>query len=51
MVVDTQEIIERAHLGDMDYVKHSLTLFTDFIGVFARLLVIMVSCGAKSLHI
>ncbi|XP_004148360.1 bax inhibitor 1 [Cucumis sativus] len=42
MVVDTQEIIERAHLGDMDYVKHALTLFTDFVGVFVRLLIIMV---------
>ncbi|XP_008465888.2 bax inhibitor 1-like [Cucumis melo] len=41
MVVDTQEIIERAHLGDMDYVKHALTLFTDFFGVFVRLLIIM----------
>jgi len=43
MVVDTQEIIEKAHLGDMDYVKHSLTLFTDFVAVFVRILIIMVS--------
>lgn len=42
MVVDTQEIIEKAHLGDMDYVKHSLTLFTDFVAVFVRILIIMV---------
>ncbi|KAG7542484.1 Bax inhibitor 1-related [Arabidopsis thaliana x Arabidopsis arenosa] len=41
MVVDTQEIIEKAHLGDMDYVKHSLTLFTDFVAVFVRILIIM----------
>ncbi|KAL5973830.1 Bax inhibitor 1 [Asimina triloba] len=41
MVVDTQEIIERAHLGDMDYVKHALTLFTDFAAVFVRILVIL----------
>ena len=27
MVVDTQDIIEKAHLGDLDYVKHALTLF------------------------
>ncbi|KAM5548622.1 hypothetical protein ABKV19_000174 [Rosa sericea] len=33
MVVNTQEMIERAHLGDLDYVKHPLTLFTDFIAV------------------
>ncbi|KAM7274217.1 hypothetical protein ACFE04_028881 [Oxalis oulophora] len=41
MVVDTQEIIERAHLGDLDYVKHALTLFTDFVAVFVRILIIM----------
>ncbi|ERN01164.1 bax inhibitor 1 [Amborella trichopoda] len=41
MVVDTQKIIERAHFGDMDYVKHSLDLFVDFVAVFVRLLIIM----------
>ncbi|KAK8710669.1 hypothetical protein V6N13_145983 [Hibiscus sabdariffa] len=41
MIVDTQEIIERAHLGDLDYVKHALTLFTDFVAIFVRILVIM----------
>jgi FtsH-binding integral membrane protein len=44
MVFDTQEIIERAHGGDMDYIKHALTLFTDFVAVLVRILVIMVSC-------
>jgi hypothetical protein len=43
MVYDTQEIIERAHRGDMDYIKHALTLFTDFVAVLVRILVIMVS--------
>lgn len=43
MVFDTQEIIERAHGGDMDYIKHALTLFTDFVAVLVRILVIMVS--------
>ncbi|WOL20565.1 hypothetical protein Cni_G29370 [Canna indica] len=41
MIYDTQEIIERAHLGDLDYVKHALTLFTDFLAVFVRILIIM----------
>ncbi|KAL6503217.1 Bax inhibitor 1 [Orobanche hederae] len=41
IVVHTQDIIEKAHLGDMDYVNHSLTLFTDFVAVFVRILVIM----------
>ena len=45
MVYDTQEIIERAHRGDMDYIKHALTLFTDFVAVLVRILVIMVRQG------
>lgn len=43
IVVDTQDIIEKAHYGDRDYVKHALTLFVDFVAVFVRILVIMVS--------
>ncbi|XP_047319718.1 bax inhibitor 1-like [Impatiens glandulifera] len=42
IVVDTQEIIEKAHFGDLDYVKHALTLFTDFVAVFVRILLIMI---------
>lgn len=41
MVYDTQEIIERACHGDMDYIKHALTLFSDFVAVLVRILVIM----------
>ncbi|KAK4557725.1 hypothetical protein RGQ29_007477 [Quercus rubra] len=41
IVVDTQDIIEKAHLGDADYVNHAMLLFTDFIAVFVRVLVIM----------
>lgn len=43
MVVDTQEMIEKAHNGDLDYVKHAMTLFSDFVAVFVRILIIMVS--------
>lgn len=43
VVVDTQEIIERAHFGDLDYVKHALTMFTDLAAIFVRILIIMVS--------
>ena len=42
VVYDTQDIIERAHHGDMDYIKHALILFTDFVAVLVRILVIMV---------
>lgn len=42
MVVDTQDIIEKAHHGDLDFVKHALTLFTNFVNVFVRILIIMV---------
>ncbi|KAK8965754.1 Bax inhibitor 1 [Platanthera guangdongensis] len=42
IVFDTQEIIERAHHGDLDYVKHALTLFTDFVAVLVRILIIMI---------
>ncbi|XP_004511734.1 bax inhibitor 1 [Cicer arietinum] len=41
IVVDTQEIVEKAHFGDLDYVKHALTLFTDLVAIFVRILVIM----------
>ncbi|CAN0878678.1 Bax inhibitor 1 [Linum grandiflorum] len=41
VVVETQNIIEKAHLGDLDYVKHALNLYTDFVSVFVRILIIM----------
>ncbi|KAG8382441.1 hypothetical protein BUALT_Bualt05G0077600 [Buddleja alternifolia] len=47
IVVDTQDIIEKAHFGDMDYVKHALTLFTDFVAVFVRILVIMLKNASE----
>lgn len=46
IVVDTQDIIEKAHFGDLDYVKHALTLFTDFVAVFIRILIIMLKHSA-----
>ncbi|VVB13181.1 unnamed protein product [Arabis nemorensis] len=41
MPVDTQEIVEKAHNGDMDYLEHSFSSFTDFVAVFVRVLIIL----------
>lgn len=43
IVVDTQEIVEKAHFGDLDYVKHALTLFTDLVAVFVRIVNIILN--------
>nr|KAJ0207077.1 hypothetical protein LSAT_V11C500236900 [Lactuca sativa] len=48
VVVDTQEIIESAHLGNLDYVTDALLLSTDFIAIFARILIIMVRYTSNS---
>ncbi|TKY55499.1 Bax inhibitor 1 [Spatholobus suberectus] len=47
VIVDTQEIIERAHFGDLDYVKHALTLFTDLAAIFVRILIIMLKNSSE----
>ncbi|KHN09861.1 Bax inhibitor 1 [Glycine soja] len=47
VIVDTQVIIERAHFGDLDYVKHALTLFTDLAAIFVRILNIMLNNSSK----
>ncbi|KAF0698504.1 Aste57867_10871 [Aphanomyces stellatus] len=41
VLVDTQMIIEKASLGDRDFVLHSLDLFLDFVSIFVRLLVVL----------
>ncbi|CAA7406763.1 unnamed protein product [Spirodela intermedia] len=40
MVFDTQLMIERALRGDRDHVRDALLLYTDFAGVFVRVLVV-----------
>ncbi|XP_023746644.2 bax inhibitor 1 [Lactuca sativa] len=47
VVVDTQEIIESAHLGNLDYVTDALLLSTDFIAIFARILIIMLEYSSE----
>ncbi|XP_048552527.1 bax inhibitor 1-like [Triticum urartu] len=47
MVYDMHQIVERAHRGDMDYIGHALTLFTDITAILDRIFIIM-NAGDKS---
>jgi FtsH-binding integral membrane protein len=41
VVYDTQLIVEKRRRGDKDFIKHSLDLFIDLMGIFRRLLIIL----------
>ncbi|XP_076669949.1 bax Inhibitor-1 [Andrena cerasifolii] len=41
VIYDTQLIIEKYHMGNKDFILHSLDLFIDFIGIFRHLLIIL----------
>lgn len=41
VLFDTQLIIEKAELGDKDYIWHCVDLFLDFVTIFRKLMVIL----------
>jgi len=45
---DSQMIIERADMGDTDFVRHALELFLDFVAIFVRVLVILIRSKAEA---
>ena len=46
ILFDTQMIVEQASQGNMDYIRHALDLFVDFVAILIRLLVILVRPGS-----
>ncbi|XP_017876783.1 bax inhibitor 1 [Ceratina calcarata] len=41
VIYDTQLIIEKVHMGNKDFIMHSLDLFMDFISIFRHLVILL----------
>lgn len=41
VIYDTQMIVEKASLGNRDFVWHAVMLFIDFIGILIRVCIIL----------
>mmetsp|Transcript_11035 Transcript_11035/g.12132 ORF Transcript_11035/g.12132 Transcript_11035/m.12132 type:complete len:237 (-) Transcript_11035:73-783(-) len=41
VIFDTQLIVEKAALGDGDYVNHAIHLFVDFVAIFVRVVILL----------
>lgn len=42
VLYDTQLIIEKRRHGDKDFISHSVDLFVDLLGIFRRLVIILI---------
>lgn len=47
-IFDTHQVLEKAHDGDLDHVRHALFITSDFLVVLAPLLVVLAKMAVRS---